>query len=137
MFIIPRQYSIMDKTMLVGFNAKEGQKLLYKLDQSGLKVTSAFWCYMDEYERYRLVIVTPFFDKHGVRKTYEKIQKVLRSNEDIDLSLETVLVMSPDARLNKAMRTKFRTGTGISGIRLTGNVIDGTYIEDAYLYRVN
>ena len=127
----------MDKTILVGFDVEEGEKLLNKLDQTGLEITSAFWCYMDEYERYRLVIATPSFDKYGIRKTYEKIQKVLRSNEDIDLSLETVLVLSPNDRLNKAMRTKFSTGPGISGIRLTGNVIDGIYIEDAYIYRIN
>ena len=41
----------------------------------------------------------------------------------------------PDAPVVALLRTAIRTGPGISGIRFKNNVIDGTLIEDAYIYR--
>ena len=128
----------MDKTILVGFSVVEGEKLLNRLDQSNLlEVTSAFWYYVSESEQYRLVIVSPFFEKHGPRKTYEKIQKVIRSNEDLNLTLSDVSVMGPNDPLNEALRTLLPKGApNISGQRITQSVVDGIYIDDAYLYRI-
>ncbi|MGB3777974.1 MAG: hypothetical protein WA960_06420 [Tunicatimonas sp.] len=126
----------MDKAILVGPDIEEGKKLLELLDQSDLKIVSAFWYYRSESEVYRLVIVTPFFEKYGPRRTYEEIQRVLRGNPEIAISLDEVSAMGPNDKLNKLLRLAISTGPGISGIRFTGNVINGTYIEDAYLYRV-
>lgn len=126
----------MDKAILVGPDIEEGKRLLEKIDQSDLKVTSAFWYYVSESEIYRLVIVTPFFEKHGPRKTYEKIQKILRNNNDINLSLGTISVMGPNDHLNKILKAATNAIPEVSGVRLTGNAIHNTYIEDAYLYRI-
>ncbi|MGB3850317.1 MAG: hypothetical protein WA958_10145 [Tunicatimonas sp.] len=127
----------MDKAILVGPDIEEGEKLLNLLDQSDLEVVSAFWYYRSESEVYRLAIVTSFFEKHGPRKTYEKVQSVLRSNPQITISLNEVSAMGPNDKLNTLLKSAISTGSGISGIWFTGNVINGTYIEDAYLYRIN
>jgi hypothetical protein len=126
----------MDKTVLVGYSIEEGKKLLRELDQSNLEVTSAFWYYVSESEQYRLVIVTPFFEKHGPRKTYEKVQKVLRSDENLDLTLSDIYLMGPDDPLNKGLRALLNSGSELSGERITQSVVDGIYIDDAYLYRI-
>ena len=126
----------MDKAILVGYSIEEGKKLLKELDQSNLEVTSAFWYYVSESEQYRLVIVTPFFEKHGPRKTYEKVQKVLRSEKDLDLTLSDIYLMGPDDPLNKGLRALLSSGSELSGERITQSVVDGIYIDDAYLYRV-
>jgi hypothetical protein len=34
------------------------------------------------------------------------------------------------------LRVALRTGPGIGGIRFSSNVINGTLIEDAYIYRL-
>lgn len=128
----------MDKTILVGPDIEEGKKLLALLDQSDLEIASAFWYYRDESEVYRLAIVTPFFEKHGPRKTYEKIQKVIRNNPDVTISLSEVFPMGPNDPLNKGLRTLLTKGASdVSGERITQSVVDGIYIDDVYLYRVS
>jgi hypothetical protein len=126
----------MDKTVLVGYSIEGGKSLLKELDQSDLEVTSAFWYYVSESEQYRLVIVTPFFDRHGPKKTYEKVQKVLRSDKNFDLTLSDIHLMGPGDPLNKGLRALLSSEFELSGVRITQSVVGGTYIEDAYLYRI-
>ena len=131
----------MDKKILVTLDTtdiEEGKKLVEKLDQSNLPVVGAFWYYMDGPERYRLMIVTPYYEEYGPKKTYEKIQKATEKNgADINLAWDAVSALGPNNELYKSLRTIADTGFDIEGRRLTGDVINGTYIEDAYLYRVN
>lgn len=131
----------MDKKLLVTLSSvdiEEGKKLLRKLDQSGLPVVGAFWYYMEGPETYRLVIVTPYYEKHGPKKTYEKIQEAIRDKEtDINLAWDAVSAIGPGNQLYKSLRTIKDSYPDIAGSRLTGNVVNGTYIEDAYLYRIN
>ena len=131
----------MDKKTLVVLSPvdiKEGKKLLERLDQSDLPVVGAFWYYMDGPEKYRLMIVTPHYEKYGPKKTYEKIQEAIRDKGlNINLAWDAVSAIDPSNQLYKSLKTTFDTGSDIAGSRLTGDVINGTYIEDAYLYRVN
>ena len=87
----------MDRRTLVTLDRldiEEGQKLLDVLDHSDLSVAAAFWYYMDGPEMYRLMIATPYYDKHGPRKTYKKIQEAIqKSKTDIDLGWATVSVL--------------------------------------------
>ena len=127
----------MDKAILAGPDIEEGKKLLKLLDQSELKIVSAFWYYRSESEVYRLAIVTPFFEKYGPRRTYEKIQSVLRSNPEIAIVLNEISAMGPNDPLNRGLRTLLANGAPeLSGERITQSVVDGIYIDDAYLYRV-
>lgn len=122
----------MDRAILVGPDIKEGKKLLEKLDQTDLQITEAFWYYRSGPEVYRLMVVTPFFEKYGLRKTYEKIQKALRNNSDINLSLNEISVIGPNDPLSKLLtNNKY----DMSGKRLTGSVVNGVYVDDVYFYR--
>lgn len=127
----------MDKKTLVNIDIEEGRKLIEELD-SYLEITSAFWYYLSEIQEWRLILATPSIDKLGRKKTYSIIWDVLNKNKEmLSIPLDAISIMSPKQELNKLLSYAIKTGKGISGIRFSGNVINGTLIEDAYLYRVN
>ena len=116
---------------------EEGRKLIDALDGSDLQVAAAFWYYMDGPETYRLVVATAYYDKYGPQKTYEKIEEVIRKGQhSIDLRWDAVSAIGLDSELYKVLNRAASAGNGMKGKRLTQSVVDGIYIDDAYLYRV-
>jgi hypothetical protein len=117
-----------------------GMFLVRKLDEHELNVNAAFWLYIPESEKWKLVIAEEGVGTLGPKKIYEKIQKILGESQDKFqglLSLEDVALAKPDDPIIALLRVAIRTGPGISGIRFKNNVINGTLIEDAYIYRMN
>ena len=125
----------MVKTPLVEEFKTAGRELLQKLDLSGLDVRGAFWLYRDESEDWRLVIATPLADRVGSREVYLKMYPLWHEDQKLDWSQITVLgIKDPLVRL---IGNVVNTGPGIGGMVFGRNIIDGTYIEDAYIYRMN
>ena len=95
----------------------EGWKLIVLLDETGFRISVAFWAF-DENEsgRWRLFIASPFVDKHGPLKAYRHIQAILNKHTDtIHLSLEDISAISPkDPRI-------LAWPASISGIIRKGN----------------
>ena len=52
------------------------------------------------------------------------------------LSLDSVTLAKPDSLVVSLLRAAIRTEHDINGIRFTNNVINGTLVEDAYIYRL-
>lgn len=128
----------MNKKILVGIDLEEGKKVLEELDKAGLRIASAFWLYLTEVEEWRLMLAMPSIDTHGRKKTYAKIWEVLdRNRSTLNIPLDAISLISPNDKLNQLLRSVAKTGKGLSGIRFSGNVINGTLIEDSYIYRVN
>jgi len=125
----------MDQGTLVKDDVAEGAKLISALDASGFEVSSALWLYSSEHEDWRLIIATPLVDKEGPRATYRMVQRVLRKT-GLNLDLRRIGVVSPSDSLIQVLRRAIKTDSGISNIRFSRNVVDGIYIEDAVLYRV-
>lgn len=127
----------MDKKTLVNIDIEEGKKLIDLLDRSGMNISSAFWLYLTEIQEWRLMLATPDIDTLGRKKTYAKILELLNQHlESIDMPLDAISVISPEQELNRHLRTVVKKGKEISG-RFSGIVVNGTLIEDIYLYRVN
>lgn len=118
---------------------ESGGTLIRKLDEQGLQPYAAFWMYYPEVQEWKLVISEVELGEKGPREIYKKIQDTISaSKEDMpELSLDSVALTKPDAPIVALLGKAFRTGPGISGIRLTGSVINGTVIDDAYIYRSN
>lgn len=74
----------------------------------------------------------------GPREVYRTIQKTLNGlrNQLVHLSLQDVALVKPDAPLVTLLARAVATVPGIGGIRFTRNVVSGTLIEDAYIYRL-
>ena len=133
----------MDRTALVNIDLEGGRRLLETLEKTGLIIYAAFWFYYPEPDEWRLVFATPMVDRKGSLRTYTLIQSVLGEiDPPLDIPLSYITVMSPKDKLVKALRKNFRetlpTAHGaITTIRLSNNVIDGIYIDGAYIYQVS
>jgi len=127
----------MDKTVLVEKEIEEGKRLIEELDKKNFNVQAALWFYMADANEWRLLIASPYVEKEGPKKSYNFIQAVLsKLLPPPDISSRNISVVSPSHNLIKLIRVAIHTGPGISGIRFTGNVINNTLIDDAYIYRI-
>lgn len=116
----------------------EAGKLLTELmDKAKLRVVASFWLFEPEANEWRLVVSSPFIASMGTRAILRDIQKFLRQDERLkkSLDLRDIYVKDPTSELVKSLRSQLRTGKTIRGIRLTGNRIGESFVEDAYVYR--
>jgi hypothetical protein len=127
----------MVKTYLTDRMRLGGATLVQKLDESGLKPSSALWLYSSDDESWKLVIATKQVSEKGPLDVYGQIQKVFQeSQKELEgISFFDVTVVNPDSPIVSILRTAVHTDNGIQEIRLTNNSFAGTMIEDALLYR--
>jgi hypothetical protein len=117
---------------------ESGKALIMKLDDSKVQPDAAFWFYFPDIQEWKLVFAEIKVGEQGPKQVYRKIQTIISkfSDELGELSLNHITLTKPDAPIVKLLRVAIRTGAGISGIRFKNNVINGTVIEDAYIYRL-
>lgn len=115
-----------------------GAELTKQLDAALLKITASFWFYTTESNVWRLIIASPEVKAQGLRSTYKKVQTILQKipREQVSLTLSDISLRDPSDPLILLLRSIIHTGSAIGGIRFKGNVINGTLIEDAYIYRL-
>lgn len=121
-----------------------GRILLEELDREKMHVKAALWLYFEDSESWRLILALPQVGRMGPKILYEKIQKLfkkLRKEHRNDFSeklyLGNVAIVLPDHPIVELLSSVIHTGSGIGGVRFSKNTINGTYIEDAYIYRLN
>ena len=117
---------------------QEGAVLIEALDKAGVAPEAALWFYFPDISAWKLILAEVKVGPEGPREVYRAIQKALLGlrNRIAHLSLQDIAVAKPDAPLIQVLTKTIATGPGINGIRFTRNVIDGTPIEDAYIYRL-
>jgi len=115
-----------------------GARLVEKLDKHGLAPDAAFWLYSAEEQAWKLLLVEVALAKKGPKAAYSEVQKILAKDgkEFLHLRLEDLVIEKPNAPIVELIRKAVRTGPRVSGLRFKNNVIDGTLVEDAYIYRV-
>ncbi|MED1471948.1 hypothetical protein [Bacillus salipaludis] len=106
-----------------------------------MKVHSAMWLYDSEVDYWRFVIASEIRDTEGPKAAYTFVLNVLKQMENagvfVGLSLENILVVSPNDSLIKNLGTVQKTGPNdISGIRFSRNRAGNIFIDDAYIYRI-
>jgi hypothetical protein len=118
---------------------ESGGVLVRKLDEQGFQPDAAFWLYDPDLQKWKLIIAQVKLGTEGPRKIYKKIQDVISvSKADMpEISLDSVTLAKPDAPIVILLKKAVCTGAGVSGIRFTNNVVNGTVIEDAYIYRLS
>jgi hypothetical protein len=123
----------MAKASLVDEDIQAGRRLIEVLDRRGVEIVGALWYYTSE-DGWRLLLATPSRDREGPIQAYQRIQEALGEQTAL---LMDISVRSPSDRLVQLLAGVVHTGPGIAGIRFTANAIDGMFIEDAYIYRLN
>lgn len=127
----------MDKTALVEKDVEEGKRLIEALDNAGFQVRAVLWFYLAESDEWRFVVASPLVERKGPKEAYAFVQAVLAQLlPPSGISLEEISVVSPEYDLIRILKVAIQTGPGISGIRFTRNTINNTFIEDAYIYRM-
>lgn len=115
-----------------------GNTLVRELDKRGLDPDAVFWFYSPDTQEWKLIIAEVKLATQGPRETYKQIQSAISAlGEELHgLALGSVALAKPDTPIVSLLRVAVGTGPGISGTRFTNNVINGTVIDDAYIYRL-
>lgn len=114
-----------------------GEGLTRALDKAKVPINGAFWLYLTESERWRLVFASRRVNEYGPRRMYEDIQRVLATyGVQKKLFLSDITVMETNAPLFVSLRKAIKTGRGLTGIRFGQSSVNGHYVEDAYIYRL-
>jgi hypothetical protein len=115
-----------------------GSELVRRLDEAGVAVSGALWFYDPDSNDWRLILATPEVRAKGVKTMYKEVQSVVRTIREGQsvLSLKDISVVDPDDPLISLLKQAIKTGDNISQIRFSRNMINGTLIEDSYIYRL-
>jgi hypothetical protein len=126
----------MDNAALVDIDIAAGDRVLHILDAAGFKADVALWLYSSEFEEWRLVIATPLFDLEGAKQAYVRLLSALQASEPELATSVTITLVSPKDDLVRGLRRTFGSTKSVHGMRLGGNVVNGVFIERAYVYRI-
>lgn len=127
------------KQVLTEEMIKAGADLTRKLDEMGWPVFASLWLYLTDSNDWILLLASPRVASEGPKQAYEVVQRALAeiSKPENAITLSKVGVSDLANPLIALLRVAVGTGPGISGIRFTRNVINGQFIEDAYIYRIS
>jgi hypothetical protein len=122
----------MAEDTLVAADIEQGAALVRALDNAGFPVLAAMWLYRPDLEAWKLTIATPraatLLDALG--EVSEIAERAGLKHFDL---LDVSLVLPQERTVSTLSRSRRLEGLG--GVRLSTSMIDGVYIEDAYVYR--
>lgn len=115
-----------------------GRHLLELIDRQNFRAPACFWFYFPESDRWRFVVASPEVRVRGPHAAYRKIEALARRVPNVAevFAPGDLTVVKDNDPLVLLLRKAISTGPGISGIRFTNNAINGTFIDDAYIYRL-
>ena len=117
----------------------DGAALLGKLQELHWKFNAALWFYFPDANGWQLLIASPEVEATGPRESYAVIQKGLSelNPSPLSLSLDDIKLMPSNHPLIGLLSSFVATEDSISSIRFSKNVINGQFIDDALIYRMN
>lgn len=117
---------------------REGARVLKGLDDAGVPPDAALWFYFPDASVWRFVVAHRKVGADGPRALYRAVQKTLQKLRDevTHMGLHDVTVANTGGPLITDLSKTVATGAGPNGVRLTRNVVNGTFVEDAYIYRL-
>ncbi len=125
----------MAETALVTEDIEAADRLVDMLDQHGLPVRSAMWLYESDAERWRFVICFRE-DRENYMSFYRDMARVFNQNLSLNaLELDRVGVVRFEGSIFSQLRGVVNI-QGKSRVRFSHNRINGVYLEDAMIYRL-
>ena len=133
----------MATTTLVDNIFEQGKEFLQYLDKQNLDIRAAFWIYQKENNSWKLILSAPKVESQGSRFFYSKILRFLRSfssqyKSDFLISPLDIVVLSYSDNFILLLKKMITTSPApsINSISFSNNVINGTLIDDAFIYRL-
>ncbi len=114
-----------------------GADLTRRLDHLGWPVVASLWLFDSQRNSWRLVLASPRANTAGPREAYQSVQSALTDLNTTSLSLNDIVVVAPEDPLIRLLASVIKVQPGLSGLRFSRNVIDGHFIDDTYVYRMN
>jgi len=116
-----------------------GSTLIERLDASCCFVKAAFWMFLPEEKTWKFLLASPLVKEEGPKKYYKRIidaNKNAAADENI-ISLNNISVLDVDHHLIQSLKFGVSTGHSISDIRFSKNTVNGIFIDDTHVYRMN
>jgi len=129
--------TVVVKEQLTDEMIETGALLTQKLDDLGFPIAVAMWFFMPDINEWRLLFASPKLSTTGPREVYKQIEegrKALGAQAE-RLPLSVISLMDTNHQLVKLVQVALHTGSGVSRVRFSKNVINGHFIDDALIYR--
>jgi hypothetical protein len=128
----------MVKATLVEKDIADGARLLKALDEAGIQPKAAMWLFNPESESYRYVLALPRIKEEGTLPVRRAIRPIVDSlSPPVGLPLDGFQLLDARDKMIRGLHKMFRRthkGRDVN-FRLTGTIIDGGFVHDAYVYR--
>jgi len=113
-----------------------GKRRIFDFPPSHFRVKAAFWLFLPESQEWRLFIATPLVDEKGPQAAYLDLRAALVATTPslLNLSLENISAVTPKNPMVKALLSIIKKSPDSADLRLTRSSLNGTYVEDAYIY---
>jgi hypothetical protein len=125
------------KEQLTDEMIQAGEALTRQLDRVGWPVAASLWLFEPDDNEWKLMLASPTVTGGGPKAAYDAVSKALSALHEHLTSLQHIRVVDPNHPIIRLLASAVSTGQTISGIRFSKNTINGRFIDDAYLYRVN
>jgi hypothetical protein len=127
----------MAKETLLETDIAAGAKFIQALDKRGQPINAALWFYYPDLSQWKLLLASPAFQAKDLTQSYTKISEILTAEQDIgnNISIADIKLLNQTDPMMNLLKVIVRTGKGLSQIRMTSNVLNGIYVEDALIYR--
>jgi hypothetical protein len=107
-----------------------------KLDEAQWPVTAAFWYFVPGDNQWKLIFASPTLETEGPKQSYEAISKAASALRDYFGGLAFISVVTPRNDMVRTLAVALQNEPRATGIRFSKNMVNGHYIDDAYVYRV-
>lgn len=123
----------MVRETLVGLDIELGDRILAVLDAAHFTVPVALWIRRGGEDKFRLLLATPLYDRLGEGDVYRKLVDTLWQT---DYDSSPIQLTSTRTPLIRALRQNFGKSTSVAGLRLGGQTLGDTWVQEAYVYRI-
>jgi len=126
----------MAETPLVSSDVESGKELVQLLDEVNFPFTGAAWIYFTDAQEWRLVIRTPKAAKN-LQEAFLEMARAMDAKGDLRkrLDLARVKLVPPTDKMLELIGRVMRV-EGKGSVWFRKNVINGIYIDDAFIYRL-
>ena len=116
----------------------EGRRLIRALHASRFEVDAAFWLFLSDSERWKLIIASPVRLREGAFQAYSRLRAVSNSMDPLLRIEETDVALAKcEDRRVKALRSRFIFKRETSDAIIEHASLDGEYFEAVYLYQLS
>jgi|SRR6266851_6779395 hypothetical protein len=77
----------MAKEVLLESDITAGARLIEELDKKGADVSAALWFFYPDLSEWKLLLVSPTFEKNGLTASYTMVSEVISSIGDVNKSI--------------------------------------------------